>query len=115
MLKGPKRSFFVVAISSNHEQRMSFLAVIDPRVTWELLFWPTCPTSSVCKPTTFFVTERGFSFYHTKLNPLQKTRALYQFFALNSNCRVARYIFTKKHTHIVPKRHLTKFLSMNTT
>ena len=29
------------------------------QATWALLFWPTWTTSSVCKPTTFVVTERG--------------------------------------------------------
>ena len=30
------------------------------RAMWALLFWPTWPASSVCKPMTFVVTERGF-------------------------------------------------------
>ena len=31
------------------------------QATWALLFWPTWPASLVCKPATFFVTERGLN------------------------------------------------------
>ena len=35
------------------------------RATWVLLFWPTWPASSVCKPTTFVVAEMGLSLVFT--------------------------------------------------
>ena len=35
------------------------------QTTWALLFWSTWPASSICKPTKFFVTERGFSYSNT--------------------------------------------------
>ena len=37
------------------------------RATWALLFWHTWSASSVCKPTTFVITERGLR--HLKVNP----------------------------------------------
>ena len=36
------------------------------RATSALLFWPAWPASSVCKPTTFVVTEVGFNFEKNK-------------------------------------------------
>ena len=54
------------SLSHRHLKRVSVTTTVSvckptTRATCVLLFWPTWPVSSVCKPTTFVVTERGLS------------------------------------------------------
>ena len=59
-----KTAPFSVASVSHELKRVSVTTTASVRklttwATWALLFWHTWPASSVCKPTTFVVTERG--------------------------------------------------------
>ena len=64
------------------------------RATWALLFWHTWSASSVCKPTTFVITERGFrvssenSFHHWNFTDLPWCHVYTLYSLLCSSCYI---------------------------